>query len=55
MDPTELIKAASEIAKGVAAVGAAILFTGIVKPFVEPCRGPKLISEVWLQKCDSEC
>jgi hypothetical protein len=31
MDPTELIKAAPEIAKGLTAVGAAIPFTGIVK------------------------
>lgn len=36
MDPTELIKAAPEIAKGLTAVGAAIPFTGIVKKMLGP-------------------
>lgn len=31
MDPNEILKAAPEIAKGAAALGAAIPFTGIVK------------------------
>ena len=36
MDPNEIIKAAPEIAKGAAALGAAIPFTGIVKRMLGP-------------------
>ena len=36
MDPNELIKAAPELAKGAAALGAAVPFTAIVKRMLGP-------------------
>jgi hypothetical protein len=45
MDPTPLIKAAPEIAKGVEAVGKAIPFTGIVKRMLGPAADK--LAEMW--------
>jgi hypothetical protein len=45
MDPNELIKAAPEIAKGAAALGAAIPFTGIVKRMLGPAADE--VAEMW--------
>jgi hypothetical protein len=45
MDPTELIKAAPEIAKGLTAVGAAIPFTGIVKKMLGPAADE--LAKMW--------
>lgn len=45
MDPNEIIKAAPEIAKGVAALGAAIPFTGIVKRMLGPAADE--LAEMW--------
>jgi Abortive infection alpha len=45
MDPTELIKAAPEIAKGLTAVGAAIPFTSIVKKMLGPAADE--LAEMW--------
>jgi len=45
MDPTEIIKAAPEIAKGAAALGAAIPFTGIVKRMLGPADDE--VAEMW--------
>jgi hypothetical protein len=45
MDPNEIIKAAPEIAKGAAALGAAIPFTGIVKRMLGPAADE--VAEIW--------
>jgi hypothetical protein len=45
MDPNELIKAAPEIAKGAAALGAAIPFTGVVKRMLGPAADE--LAERW--------
>jgi hypothetical protein len=45
MDPNEIIKAAPEIAKGAAALGAAIPFTGIVKRMLGPAADE--VAEMW--------
>src|SRR5271170_1869463 len=45
MDPNELIKAAPEIAKGAAALGAAIPFTSIVKRMLGPAADE--VAEIW--------
>ncbi len=45
MDPAEIVKAAPEIAKGLAAVGAAIPFTGIVKKMLGPAADE--LAEMW--------
>ena len=45
MDPNEIIKAAPEIAKGAAALGAAIPFTGIVKRMLGPAADE--LAEMW--------
>ena len=45
MDPSDLIKAAPEIAKGLTAVGAAIPFTGIVKRMLGPAADE--LAEMW--------
>ena len=48
MDPTELIKAAPEIAKGLTAVGAAIPFTAVVKRMLGPAADE--LAEMWRDK-----
>jgi hypothetical protein len=45
MDPNEIIKVAPEIAKGAAALGAAIPFTGIVKRMLGPAADE--LAEMW--------
>ena len=45
MDPNEIIKAAPEIAKGAAALAAAIPFTGIVKRMLGPAADE--LAEMW--------
>ena len=45
MDPTELIKAAPEIAKGLTAVGVAIPFTAVVKKMLGPAADE--LAEMW--------
>jgi hypothetical protein len=45
MDPNELIKAAPELVKGPAALGAAIPFTGIVKRMLGPASDE--LAEMW--------
>src|SRR5580658_4151407 len=45
MDPNEIIKAAPEIAKGAAAVGAAIPFTSIAKRMLGPAADE--VAEMW--------
>src|SRR5580704_16581062 len=48
MDPADIVKAAPEIAKGVAAVGAAIPFTAIVKRMLGPAADE--LAEMWRDK-----
>jgi hypothetical protein len=45
MDPNELIKAAPELAKGAAAIGAAVPFTAIVKRMLGPAADE--LAEMW--------
>jgi hypothetical protein len=45
MDPNEILKAAPEIVKGVAALGAAIPFTGIVKRMLGPAADE--VAQIW--------
>src|SRR5580704_7385815 len=48
MDPADIVKAAPEIAKGVAAVGAAIPFTAIVRRMLGPAADE--LAEMWRDK-----
>jgi hypothetical protein len=45
MDPAELVKAAPELVKGAAAIGAAVPFTGIVKRMLGPAADE--VAEMW--------